>query len=125
MGLLAILTAAVVTMATGDAGPNYSPDVGQTVQTVVIPDGSRWKIKTFYSEVWTGHFMVVSFERGVMSFDSEEVAVTGNYSLTPAAGPVRFDFSLYSGTCWMERNQLVIKLTDTKETLFVLEREKP
>ena len=44
MTIPSILTAAAALLAPGDSGVSYDQDTTQTVQTVVIPEPSTWKV---------------------------------------------------------------------------------
>jgi len=111
MSLPAILTAALATIASGDAGPSYGQDVAQTVQTVLIPDPSTWKSVVFAIggkvQFNAGNSDDrLEFQRGAIN--TTILGITMPYGVEAAAGPARFFFGNVWGTCKMERNQLVI-----------------
>ena len=129
MGLPAILTIAAAVLATGETDPSYAPDLGQTVQTVVIPEPSQWKaVNTQGSR---RRQLCVQFRQGMMLFSNGPVSGVADYSVEAAAGPARFRLGDWSGTCRMECSRLVIYLPSKDATerdsgwLLVLEREKP
>jgi len=137
----ALLTAAVAALAPAEIGQDYGPDVGQTVQTVVIPDGSRWKVVWTLGEdgkpdgcdsrvTFRGDMMVITAitDRGPINF-------SGSYRVEATAGSPRFHFWDRDGTiCSAGPDRFVIQFPrDTPLRILyvdfgrtvILVREKP
>jgi len=126
MPLPAILTAAVAVLATGDAGPNYGPEGGQTVQTVVLPPQSRWKVLQQFEDgklLQRGSQSALLFlERNssppFLSYGAffiipshEKTRCMGSiYQIRPAAGPPIFDLDGCPGICAMDGQRLKIRI---------------
>jgi len=141
-----LLTAAVAALAPAEIGPDYGSDVGQMVQTVVIPVPSRWEVSVAVENGVCFKFdRILDFDHGGVTFRRRSGAIhnlgTYPYEVEAAtSGPVRIAVQGLPGICKMEGKQLLLCLqTDSNAPvpksftskpgdgalLLILERENP
>jgi len=150
--LPALLTAAVAALAPGDIGPDYGPDVGQTMQTVVFPADNRWKLIWSNADILQVRIKTITVGKPILTGDrgvqktSMEItsmiivtrqgqAIIGRYHVEPAAGPARFSYRMLEGTISTDgRDRFIIRFQKNPweegpqslhPTTMILEHEKP